>query len=47
MLHDEQIRAAVTPVPATLEEGARKLIKAANDAGGKDNVSVVLIRYTG
>jgi protein phosphatase len=47
MLHDEQIRAAVTPVPATLEEGARKLIMAANDAGGKDNVSVVLIRYTG
>jgi serine/threonine protein phosphatase PrpC len=47
MLNDEQIRQALNPFPATLEDGAKKLIKAANDAGGKDNVSVVLIRYTG
>ena len=47
MLKDEQIRQALNPFPATLEEGAKRLIKAANDAGGKDNVSVVLIRYTG
>jgi protein phosphatase len=47
MLHDDQIRQALTPFPATLEEAADRLIKAANDAGGKDNVSVVLVRYTG
>jgi protein phosphatase len=46
MLNDEQIRAAVTPFPETLEEAAGKLIDAANEAGGKDNVSVVLLRYT-
>ena len=43
----EKIREALTPVPAALEQAAARLIKAANDAGGKDNVSVVLIRYTG
>jgi len=47
MLHDDQIRQALTPFPATLEDAADRLIRAANDAGGKDNVSVVLVRYTG
>jgi PPM family protein phosphatase len=46
MLTDEQILATVNPFPPTLEEAAAKLIDAANAAGGKDNVSVVLIRYT-
>ena len=46
MLTDEQIRAAMTPFPPSLEEAAGKLIDAANEAGGKDNVSVVLLRYT-
>ena len=46
MISDEQILAAVTPFPASLEEAAAKLIDAANAAGGKDNVSVVLVRYT-
>ena len=46
MINDEQILRAITPFPATLEEAARKLIDAANEAGGKDNVSVVLLRYT-
>ena len=46
MLSDDQILATLTPVPATLEEAAGKLIDAANEAGGKDNVSVVLLRYT-
>jgi protein phosphatase len=46
MISDDQILAALTPVPATLEEAAGKLIDAANEAGGKDNVSVVLLRYT-
>jgi protein phosphatase len=46
MISDDQILAALTPVPPTLEEAAAKLIDAANEAGGKDNVSVVLLRYT-
>jgi protein phosphatase len=46
MIPDEQIIAAVTPFPPTLQEAATKLIDAANEAGGKDNVSVVLVRYT-
>jgi PPM family protein phosphatase len=46
MLTDEQILDTVTPFPASLSEAATKLIDAANEAGGKDNVSVVLLRYT-
>jgi PPM family protein phosphatase len=46
MLNDEKILHTVTPFPATLQEAAQKLIDAANEAGGKDNVSVVLLRYT-
>jgi protein phosphatase len=46
MLNDEQILQAVTPFPESLAEAAGKLIDAANEAGGKDNVSVVLLRYT-
>jgi PPM family protein phosphatase len=46
MLRDEEIGALLTPFPASMEEGARKLVDAANEAGGKDNVSVVLLRYT-
>ena len=46
MMNDEQILHVVTPFPESLEKAALKLIDAANDAGGKDNVSVVLVRYT-
>jgi len=46
MINDEQILACVTPFPATLQEAATRLIEAANEAGGKDNVSVVLLRLT-
>ena len=46
MLGEEAILQAVTPMPAALPEAAQKLITAANEAGGKDNVSVVLLRYT-
>ena len=46
MINDDAILAAVTPFPLSLEEAAGKLITAANEAGGKDNVSVVLVRYT-
>ncbi len=46
MINDEAILKTVTPFPATLPAAAQKLIDAANEAGGKDNVSVVLLRYT-
>lgn len=46
MVTDEQILKALTPLPATLAEASQKLIDSANEAGGKDNVSVVMLRYT-
>jgi protein phosphatase len=44
MIRDDQIQAVLTPFPESLDEAAGKLIDAANEAGGKDNVSVVLLR---
>ena len=46
MIGDDEILRALTPHPDSLPEVAGRLIAAANDAGGKDNVSVVLVRYT-
>jgi protein phosphatase len=46
MIGDEEILRALTPHPDSLPEAAARLIAAANDAGGKDNISVVLVRYT-
>jgi protein phosphatase len=46
MINDQQILKAVSPFPESLDEAAAKLITAANEAGGKDNVTVVLLRYT-
>jgi PPM family protein phosphatase len=46
MINDALITAAITPFPPSLTEAASKLITAANEAGGKDNVSVVLLRYS-
>ena len=43
MLADEQIAAALTRT-ADLTEAAAALVQAANEAGGTDNVTVVLIR---
>jgi PPM family protein phosphatase len=45
MIHDDRILQLLHPAPESLEEAARRLIDAANEAGGKDNVSVVLLRY--
>ena len=45
MIGDEEIQRLMNPVPETLTAAAQKLIDAANEAGGKDNVSVVLLRY--
>lgn len=46
MLRDEQI-AAVLASHAELGAAARALIQAANKAGGRDNISVILVRALG
>jgi protein phosphatase len=46
MIHDDKILEVLQTSPPSLEDGAARLIEAANEAGGKDNVSVVLVRYT-
>jgi serine/threonine protein phosphatase PrpC len=44
---DDGIEHVLTNGSADLSELAARLIQAANDAGGPDNVTVVLIRHTG
>jgi serine/threonine protein phosphatase PrpC len=45
MLNDQRLASLLLPVPDSLEEATARLIDAANEAGGKDNVTVVLLRY--
>jgi serine/threonine protein phosphatase PrpC len=47
MISDQQIQGILNPFPPSLEDAAARLIDAANEAGGKDNVSVVLLRFHG
>jgi PPM family protein phosphatase len=47
MVGDQVIARLLVPVPDALEEAAARLIDAANEAGGRDNITVVLLRYTG
>jgi protein phosphatase len=47
LINDQQIASILVPAPPSLEEATQKLIDAANEAGGRDNVTVVLLRYTG
>jgi len=47
MITNEQILGLLHPFPGSLEQAAGALVDAANEAGGKDNVSVVLLKYTG
>lgn len=46
MLNDPNISRVMLPIPDSLEDATARLIDAANEAGGKDNVTVVLLRYT-
>jgi serine/threonine protein phosphatase PrpC len=46
MINDSRIHEALGDGSEALEAIAERLITAANEAGGKDNVSVVLLRYT-
>jgi protein phosphatase len=47
MVHDEQIGKLLGGPDLKLEEASAKLIDAANEAGGRDNVTVVLLRRPG
>lgn len=44
MLSDGEIAKLLVPVPESLDEATARLVDAANEAGGRDNVSVVLLR---
>jgi protein phosphatase len=46
LVKDEEMLRLLTPPTRPLEEVAAALIAAANNAGGKDNITVVLLRYT-
>ncbi len=45
MLDDQQIGAAIRRAPG-LDESAAQLIGEANEAGGRDNISVILVSHT-
>ncbi len=47
MLHDNTIAQILAAATGTLEEACRTLVDAANDAGGRDNISVILVRSHG
>jgi protein phosphatase len=45
LINDDEIQRQLAAPAQSLKEAAQKLIDAANEAGGKDNISVVLLRY--
>jgi serine/threonine protein phosphatase PrpC len=45
MLSDDAILAVVRAHPAELGAACRQLVSAANEQGGRDNISVLLVRY--
>jgi len=47
MVDDEEIRLTLSKYSANLAQGANELVRLANKNGGKDNISVVLIRVLG
>ena len=47
MVHDQEIAKILGNGDLKLEEASAKLIEAANEAGGRDNVTVVLLRRPG
>ena len=44
MMEDKTIEAIIKKNPEDMEQAARQLVDEANKAGGKDNISVVLVR---
>jgi protein phosphatase len=46
MINDQEIKRIIVSAPESLEATSARLVEAANEAGGRDNVSVVLLRRT-
>ena len=44
MMEDKTMEAIIKMNPEDMEQAARQLVDEANKAGGKDNISVVLVR---
>jgi protein phosphatase len=44
MVNDQEIGRLLLSSPGSLEETSARLVDAANEAGGRDNVTVVLLR---
>ena len=44
MVDDEEIHLTLSKYSANLAEAATELVRLANEKGGKDNVSVILVR---
>jgi protein phosphatase len=44
MIEDEEIQMTLIALRTNLDLSAQQLVQAANDAGGRDNVSVMLIK---
>jgi len=44
MVPDDEIHATLSTLQSNLPLAAKQLVQAANDAGGRDNISVVLVR---
>ncbi len=47
MVQDEDIQATLSMLQANLPLAAKQLVQLANDNGGRDNVSVILVRVLG
>jgi protein phosphatase len=46
MVSDADISGLLLPDPGPLEEASARLVDAANEAGGRDNVTAILLRYS-
>ena len=44
MIEDDEIQMTLIALRSNLELTAQQLVQAANDAGGRDNISVMLVR---
>jgi len=46
MINDQEIAKVLQAAPGSLEAASAQLVEAANEAGGRDNITVVLLRRT-